>query len=438
MTDLPNWLFQQFGPAAGYTFPLPVLDVDPDADPLVYVRMNRDWLAYVIAACMPLTLLETWRETDGATLALVTQRAHLLIDMLMTLLCDPLCIDGLRLAGNTLQYSPDGGSTWVDIGNAGSAGNPEDPRTSEPLLPHRTGSNIPCLAAANATACLVELHRELSVWYDTLPSVLNFYASIYGGLLNFFKVLAQNFGLVVDIDSLAGDILLHNAALNEAAFTTTIQDELTCILKCAADVDGQWDSTAMADILAAVATESGDMWALIGIYLEDVAGIRGLNNAGTTNSVASHDCSGCDCGWCHTFDFALSDGGWIVRQDFQYGIWIIGQGWTVEAVPPNTWAVGFEHTIDETTLTKIEVEWHFVNADGVDSYAIVLQPGSVSDAHVQPFGNQVHTQTWYPNVAVTNILVANSDNGAGGTPGTYVSRVTIHGEGTDPFGTPNC
>jgi len=207
-----------------------------------------------------------------------------------------------RTNGGVQQYSTDGGETWSNAPSVNDGETGVDPRDDEPLKPARTGDNKPCLAAANATACFVELHREVVQWYNDVASGVVLLGAISLILGVFFPVLWAVTGLAISGTALAITFLTYSAYLNMAAFTTTIQDELTCILYCRADSSGQWGQAAFDRVLTAIGDKSGGMWELILVYVRDVAGIKGLNNAGTTTSVPSHDCAACDCGWCYTFE----------------------------------------------------------------------------------------------------------------------------------------
>jgi len=164
------------------------------------------------------------------------------------------------------------------------------------------------------------------------------------------------------------------------------------------------------------------------------------------NDVAINDNGGdiefdlqvCKGAWCYTFDFTASDGGWIARSDFPYATYVSGLGWQIQVYSGSTYALGIEKSFTSTVLTEITVQWHFVNADGADAYAIVSTPGSESDSHTQPSGTVDVLQDWVANIVSTKILVATSDNSANGTPGTYISSITIRGAGINPFGTSNC
>jgi hypothetical protein len=432
MTDVPNDLFQMFGAAAGYTFPLPCPAVDPDADPLVYVRMNRDWLAYVIAACMPLTLLETWRETDPATLSLTAARANLLIDMLMTLLCDPICVGALRLAGNTLQHSPDGGVTWQGIDNAGGAGGSQDPRLYEPLLPPRGGDNIPCLAAVNATACFVELHREIVAWYDASLSGLVLLGALALILGVFFPVSWMVFGLSLSSVSLSIILLTYSAALNNTAFTSTIQDELTCILYCHADSNGQWDAAALNAIIADVQDKSGDMWRLIELYIGQIGGFAGLNNAGVTTTVASYDCSECPCLWCYLFDFTAGAQGW----EGLYNTTLHADGWEDGNLPD----AAYIHYVAGVTTHLQYVTFYFNQNWTGNLPALWVQSGDGETTYIEHDGADGNAVRFLVDADVNGLrLVADRQKGAVQRFGAMrLTAVRLQGKDTNPFGIDNC
>jgi len=203
-----------------------------------------------------------------------------------------------RNNGGVQQYSTDGGETWTNMPSVNDGDTGYDVRNDEPLLPARAGDNKPCLAAANAVACLVELHREIVDWYNNVGIALVLLGALALILGVFFPVSWAVAGLSLSAVTMSVYFATHSFVMNLAAFTTAIQEKLICILHCNADVNGQWDETAFTDILAQIALESGEMWEVIHYYINDIAGIRGLNNAGTTTSVATYNCATCYCSEC--------------------------------------------------------------------------------------------------------------------------------------------
>lgn len=413
---------------------------------MIYVRVNEEWLKYLLGAVYYLRQEASWASDDYSLVCLSIARANMLMDMLMTALCEPICADAIRLAGNTLQLSPDGGATWENVANPGGEGDPADPRTNEPLKPARTGSNIPCLSSANAVAVFVELHRQLSTWYNTLPSVLNLIYSIGAGLQNFFAALWQNFGLVVDVDTLAVDILAHSASLNDAAFTTAIQERLSCILYCRADVNGRWSANAIELVMSDIAAESGDMWRLLEVYLEQVAGYTGLNNAGTTTSVSSYDCGDCGCGWCYKFDFTASDGGWVEAGDGHYSS---GQGWVADSDVDVFWDAYVKYNFPTSvTLTHVRFKANVGSYNNPPpaggTFGIYIKHGGTTTkvtSNPVTYGGEV-TLEWTGTLTGVTDVWMDWNTGNYNEDNKWASVVCfealLEGSGSNPIGTDNC
>lgn len=446
----PNAVFSLGGPPPNFTFPLPLSTTDPDEEPLVYVRLNREWLKYLIGACYALRQEATWLSDDYSLVSLSIARANMLLDMLMTELCEPVCADEIRIAGNALQLSEDGGETWANVPNAGAQGDPPDPRTDEPLLPHRTGENIPCLAAANATACLVELHRQVVAWYDANLSglvLLGALALILGVL---FPVSWMVFGLSLSSVTLSITLLTYSAVLNNAAFTEAVQEELTCILYCNADENGQWDAAALALIMGQIALQEGDIWRLLEVYFEQIAGPNGLNNAGTTTSVDAYDCGECACNWCYTFDFATTDGDFDFMTNAgmspsQLGVFTppfeVSSNQGIE-FPNNWWKILGIQRAFSANVTRIEMDITVDRGDTIvaeDVQIWIFDGGSQID-------NLQNVETgavvWTGDHDFTDFKLEMEagfkNNSTVPTSQGRLNTLTLWGAGENPFGGDNC
>lgn len=347
-----------------------------------------------------------------------------------------LCPPQIRNKGGTMQYSTDGGSTWQNVDTQSGSGG-YDPRVDEPLLPARGGSNIPCLAAANATACIVELHREVVKWYNDLAVPMVLLGALALALGVFFPVSWMVMGTALSATTLATIFLTHVASLNDTAFTTAIQDQLTCILACRADASGRWADFAFAGVLTDVAAESGDMWGLIHDYLENLIGVAGLNNAGTTTSVSSHDCSGCSCNWCYVFNFLPSQAGWS-SWHVGYGgsfcdtVWDAGQGWgnaTCGLSAPSTWFGATFNFLIDIPVTKVTVGWRGVERTNAGNSSVLTlgtdrPPNGDSDIE------------YAINATLSGVMAVGAivqDWGHG-----HVAYVKLTGTGDNPFGANNC
>lgn len=286
-------------PISSFNKPVPILDENPDTGNLVSVCLNEHWIPLVLGALQQLLLQSTWDTSDPAVLAIQQGRVFDLMELfgMSTSCCDIRIVDGV------FEVTSDGGATWTPVAASSPGTSGHDPQTYEPLRPARTGANIQCLAAANAVACLVELHREIVKWWNDAAVVLVFCGVIAAILGVFFPIFWSTFAYTVNWLTIVNQILNYTDALTDAAFTADIKEVLTCILLTYVDAQGRWDETAMTDILSDIAAQSGSMWSLLHIYVSQIGGYAGLNNAGVTTSVATYDCSGC-AGWCYVFDFS--------------------------------------------------------------------------------------------------------------------------------------
>lgn len=61
-------------PVGSFPVPVPVVDVDPDVEPLVKICVNAEWIPYIAGALKQLLLQSTWRTNDPAVLALQQER----------------------------------------------------------------------------------------------------------------------------------------------------------------------------------------------------------------------------------------------------------------------------------------------------------------------------------------------------------------------------
>lgn len=331
-------------------------------------------------------------------------------------------IDGL------LAFSNDGGATWTPVPAVNDGSSDYDPRTDSPIKPARTGDNIPCLAAANATACFKELHRELSVWYSEAGIILSFLYSIGAILQSFFDTVWAIFGLHVDIIDLATDILAHQAALNVESWTEGIERSLMCILYANADVNGQWDATAYNAILAEIATKDGNMWALIGHYISGVSGIVGLNNAGTTNSVTTAVCEP-DCGqWCYEFNFATGQQSFTITSSPR-GVYSAGNGFAATYYTGPNERVWIDRDFGAIDITKAQIDFT-TDAPGAIQWYV--------DGVLQDTDNIGNGDTMREFAGERTLGVLSIRYDATNRSNTLLRKLRLYGWGENPFGESNC
>jgi len=353
-----------------------------------------------------------------------------------------------RTNGGKSEYSTDGGATWTPTPDVIDPGHTFDPRNDEPLLPERGGSNIPCLAAANATACYVELHREVVEWYNNVGVAVVLLGALALALGIFFPVSWAVTGLAISSTGLAIIFLAHTASLNIAAFTTTIQQQLTCILTCRADAAGRWDADAYAGVLADIADKTGDMWRLIEHYISDVSGIQGLNNAGTTTSVASYDCSACVCNFCYLFDSTSGLDTWNIAEGagvYSGGMWV-----HTDVVYGGGARRSILITIDFSAVTLTDVIIHFDLTKGTyngSTSGLYLWRensnllASWSNTVLNSGNNQV--KAWNGSQSCSRLVIQLASSYDPSAPYVYdglchILGIEIRGNGDNPWGEDNC
>ena len=339
-----------------------------------------------------------------------------------------LCPPKIKAVAGRLFLSTDGGTTWDPVDD--TTYEEYDWRQDEPLRPARTGDDKRCLAAANAVAVFVELHREIVAWYESQGTLLQIGIAVSAVIAIMFPagwpVVAG--GLLTGAGAA---VLQWTQALTNAAFTQQIQDQLRCIFWTWADENGRWTETAFAGVLADVEGKSGDIWRLLEIYLEQIGGYTGLNNAGTTTSVATADCEDCLGTWCYEFLFAADDGEFVIT----HGKWTPGTGYQ-NAGAGAAEACYAARTFSQTTITHVEVQ--FSAAANYESWqGAVLSSDSVELHRNNAIANVGGTLSWDGNRSATSVSWAiNVDNNPLGS--ITVTRLLVRGNGINPFGTDNC
>ena len=133
-------------PASSYLEAVADPGTEPTADPVICLRINSSWIPYVIGCVLQLSQPATW-QVDTAALPDLLGRVQDLINIIGT---SEACVaPEFRLtSGCGLQYSLDGGTTWLDFTDW-SANFPNcvkvvqayvvmDPAYSHPPIPEQT------------------------------------------------------------------------------------------------------------------------------------------------------------------------------------------------------------------------------------------------------------------------------------------------------------
>lgn len=332
---------------------------------------------------------------------------------------------------DTVQFSPDGGSTWVD--------QPElDPRTGGMYqLPPLT-TDAKCRSAAGMTALvrlLVEARLNSVDAAELAAAVLGVVVFLPG-----FNIL---FAIILAFVTLALEIA---STVLEDAFEGTTYDDIRCIFYCAIDADGVMDETAFDEAYAALIDLNAvaRTWCQ---YVMNMAGHVGMTNAGIHYEEAA-DCDECPCAWCYTW---LSGDGFSPAWSFDFGSYNGSldrmEGANTDPVTGNTNLIQAKINFTASQITYFLVEIAYKSQDTFGGNSLQIGNGTTYGANI--FAQITPTPTF------TETTVA---LGGVSTPGEltdlwmqlgvpsknsldtycYVTRVTIKGEGTNPFGETNC
>jgi hypothetical protein len=108
------WDPEARGTNSSYYEPVADPGTAPADAPLVCLQVNASWIPYIVGSLMQLIQPPTWTTTDRTALADLLGRVTDLIALVGTA---EVCVaPQFRLAvDGPLQYSLDGGTTWLDV-----------------------------------------------------------------------------------------------------------------------------------------------------------------------------------------------------------------------------------------------------------------------------------------------------------------------------------
>jgi len=325
-----------------------------------------------------------------------------------------------------VQYSPDGGMTWIDAPES-------DPRhATRYALPLPGGGGQPCDAAANMVKWLhdfIDGAEEVFALGGIAVTMVNF-------LFTFTELIFPPTGLVQLIVDVAGTIFGVGETALTAAFTSTEYDLLLCIFACRIEPSGAVTAGDLALIQGDVSFQLNTTAALVVNALLSLQGEVGLQNAGAIGTETG-DCSACECEHCHEWDFTVSDGGWSAfvtgcgaRASYSAGIgWVAGcDGYT------QLNSSAFPSTLH---VTKFWLLWT-VNPDlgrsgmrAPDVSASIFQ--TVGDPNIVTIDGQLW-QEWPVGADFASMWIAGDNSGAT----QQLAKCRINYTGDEAFGGDNC
>lgn len=324
-----------------------------------------------------------------------------------------LCPPKLRQNPTTgeLEYSTDDGETWSPI---------------ETPIPERAPSedNL-CLAAANAVLAIEAFSEELQSRFANTSSVVALAIVAAAFLVALVLTPIAWFGLIPAISG-----LLVLAGFGSTNFNDNDRDDLQCLLYCRAYDNLGQPRFDHEGVIADLIDDGRPIFAICR-WLVEMMGADGLNRAGAVTAITEADCDFCDCDeWCYTFDFTTSD------HDFGDGsgrmIWVSGSGW--QRNPSSIHTSVSITKVFTATVTYVSMEYEGA-IGGINQAFFATQ----DDADFHPITSTESPAEWaFAGGLPCDIQTRFGADADSLDTDITITRITLHGTGTNPFGTNNC
>lgn len=279
---------------------------------------------------------------------------------------------------DTVQFSPDGGATWVDMPSL-------DPRHSSAFLyPPLTSGDVRCDAAANMVKWIkdfldtvTDLLGTSATVFGVANAVIPIYELISGGSLTLLAVLTELAATLSD---------LGFAALS-SAFTSGTYDDLLCCFYCYLPADGQVSPVVLSAIEDKITSDLDTVAATVVNAILFLQGEVGLSNAGAIGAEMG-DCDACACGWDWIWDFTINEQGFAAFGI--YGTYAAGVGWQTVPVGGDAYSmvvVNSQSITFDATFVGLTVGY---SQDPTPDPDKIVAVGTTNDVTYPAF------QTWSP------------------------------------------
>ncbi len=320
-----------------------------------------------------------------------------------------------------VQFSPDGGVTWVNTPSA-------DPRHSPAFLyPPLTG-DVRCDAAANMVKWIkdfLDSAAELLCAGATALAVLNaaipLYELITGGALTLLAIVSEA----------AGGLFTLGCSAIEAAMDSDAYDALLCVFYCNIGSDGQVTADQLAQIETDVTANLNTTAGIIVNTLLSLQGEVGLSNAGVIGGQTG--ICDCACEWCYNFSDASTLADWVAHSwDLENIATWTGARWEeAGAVSSKLWISWTLST--PTVFTDAGIVSLFYGSGNASIW--VNGAGTFPDDGTRIWLNGAIVGTPFPiTVSRIDIAIAWAFN----TSTLWVGEMQFSGTGDNPFGDDNC
>ena len=417
-------------PTSSFNSPVPVPSEHPNEGVLVSICFNETWLPYVIGSLKQLWLQSTWSVEDETQLNAVLLDAALLTEIFSgASMCCPC--PSSKVVDGVPMYTFDGTNYYPYPGAMNDPGLNGGPKwTSVP-----EGQTGNCLSAAN----FANLYKTSTTNFLTLLGADAAIGDFVGGVSSILAAFIEPVVILAWIvDFVAGMITATYDALADAASDANVHI-LQCAIECNVDVDGMVSPNQFDAIYNSLGVAPGGT---IGAYMQLY--IYGFGPVGIMRGekvgIVTADCSDCECGWCHVFDFTTSDGGFapdstIAGPQNPDPIWTSGVGWTGQVQVGTVGVFDFiALEFSSSDITSVKSTFSLSanpNAGGTadqavgldawsDNHRTVISPSSAGTYEVE---YSVHTTTTRAYIVASSTVIQT----------VIITSCTICGTGTNPF-----
>lgn len=482
----PNWSQQG-------SFDIPEIPpvYEPDAEPLVCLPpINVYWLPFVMGALDQLRNPSSWLVADDTamynTLARVTKLRQMIGDRVECMSYQ----ERFDAGSCQLQYSLDGGTTWLEVAGWSDFLSCLPPQTKvqftsgcdleESFDNESTWSSVPGWSAnfadcvvSNAPiiglppnpgddthdqfACsiaayladqviLLAMQKAVNAVQDDL-TLLVFGAEVLTIIPEFILVAAAYDAFASIYGFVAEGTLAHYEA---AIADESLWQAVTCAIYSAIRADGYVTPGNFGAILTnvdAISYTYSDVISAIHSYISTLGATGLAQLSQRAGLLVGSDCSACPgATWCFDMDFTVAPGDWTTfgfsPGDAGLGTWVAGRGWQAQ-----NYASGKEALHLRLPMTaqpdglQIDVYYGVYNTGGgafreIDTY------NTGTFEHAYPLNMTgifptINHQTYTMTGPLDRIDVYLDTNGFTSDFG-FIQRITIHGDGPNPLGDNNC
>jgi Collagen triple helix repeat (20 copies) len=449
----------------------------PGESPCLLVPINEEWIPILVGAATLLLRADNWNLGDTSPEEVIGQASDLLAAITEA--------DNYmwRFHDCTLQFSADAGVSWTDVtdwatgahgcfdgapgapgapgatGPAGADGAPGAPGATGPAgadgAPGATGAPYspgpvpnPQGASGDQNACNVAAYLATSVIKASLQKAIDAINAdedlIYTGI----AIVALIPGADIPLDLFMGGAALIYKQIQAGTLSdytaamadTGLWSDIVCAIYTAILADGQVTNGNFASLVAKVGAVSyahSAVMTTIVDYLNSL-GSQGLEQVQATGGLYVGDCSACD-QWCYTWDFMAAAGsGWSAANG--NATYSAGLGWqSVDDGGHGVTALQIQRTDSGYYIDSVEI-FGFAGGAASDVGAqrkIQSISGGTPYGHMSGAGGTIDSLVTLNN-RITSLEVQMDYPPAGGGQASTITRVTVHGHGYCPFGTPNC